>query len=352
MPIEELPSEKDLNALAPEKGSVERAQSPDILIPDFERIGRALPIPEEVIEDLNFQTLKYLQKKATQKGRCLAGTFVKNLVYGLMTERPTEDEEILSDGELALATTKSLPDYSLHIRERNKASKTKLRLRTFSSNAEGDDKGFDIDIDEQQAAGGFPFSFEGKKNIVNILPADIIRAYITLDRKDTPLIQRHFVDLCQYLSEAKVSFNAKAASPSSANMRTENMVLYIPVKEQPKASELIKEFLRTKHLGQGNVLGAIWSPDQPGLSWAAEPDFVDVQSFKNMTGLETPPSYNAMAAALALPIYLRRLSAAMEQRGDPKAAALLRAEAARVQDFANDSIKFHRNIKERPHLVF
>ncbi|MEK6853010.1 MAG: hypothetical protein AABX59_03970, partial [Nanoarchaeota archaeon] len=158
-----------------------------------------------------------------------------------------------------------------------------------------------------------------------------IRAYITLPLSQIGEIESHFIELATQLYDAKINFTAKADSPAGAAQRTENMVFYFNPSDQAKASKIITRFMSGRGIGEGHVLAAI--PDLiEGLSWALSPNQSQVGLYEQIIGArKSGASFNSFAAAMMTPIYMERLAAVHEAKGNIEAAQTFRKEAERVR---------------------
>ncbi len=164
-----------------------------------------------------------------------------------------------------------------------------------------------------------------------------VRAYLTLDPKDAPAVQKHFVDLASILYDEGIDFSGKSAGALGMDKRTDNMVFYIAGSDQVRASELIKKFMTEKGLGQGHVMAAIPSP-QDGLSWAGEPDKTQEKIWQKVSGSSQKASFNSYIASMVLPTYMDRLAAAHEKKGDYQSASQFRQEATRVRKVISEEM--------------
>lgn len=201
-----------------------------------------------------------------------------------------------------------------------------------------------LDMGDQRQSGrdGFHFNGEGRpssdflfyfgKSRANYKKSGEpeVRAYVTLKPEEMVNNQAHFVALSIRLYDAGVDFSAKAGSIFGVQQRTDNMVFYISASDQPRASQIIKDFLQEKGVGQGKMLAALASP-QEGLSWAMQPDQKGMQLWKDASGSTVDASYNVLVAIKAMPAYLDRLVLAHQKKGDQVSAQQFEQEAKRLR---------------------
>lgn len=131
--------------------------------------------------------------------------------------------------------------------------------------------------------------------------------------------------------DAGIDFTAKAASPHGVQTRTDNMVFYIAQNDQARASDMIKQFLTERGIGQGHIRAAVPS-SHDGLSWAMEPTKEAQAIWREVTGSTAKTSFNGFVATMAIPTYLDRLAEAQTRKGNRPAAQAYRQEAQRARD--------------------
>jgi hypothetical protein len=271
----------------------------------------------------------------------LGGRMISNL-YSNLVLRPEARAGGLkyADGEIQklLEVSKAMQEqFAQAVLDENKKRVTlgQKELGLAVTRASGSD-GFHFNGDTR-ASQDFLFYFskshEGwkpiPKNPDGTTPAEV-RAYITLKPGEEQNVQKHFSELALKLYNEGIDFTAKAASVFGARQRADNMVFYISPIDQARASQIIKEFLQEKQIGQGAVQAAVPSPE-PGLSWAMEPTKAQMEVWKEISGSSENGSFNVLVATMALPAYLDRLVEAHMVKGNTAEAEQFKKEAQRVR---------------------
>ncbi len=260
-------------------------------------------------------------KEPTLSGRVVDVLYGDLITRSLMIPRSRERSSQLIDASI---DSRDRAKEKIETINRERQAKG---LRTFSLTS---------DIDYSQT--GFHFHNKGPVDGYNLHfhmaerpDSPRLRAYITLSLDDIDQVADHFIDLSNTLYNAGVNFSGKVDSPAGAAERTENMVFYINDADQPKAAEIIRNFLSTNRIGEGHVLAAIPSK-QEGLSWAFEPGQAEVKLYQEITGsIKNAASFNQFASAMTIPTYLTRLANAHATNGNTLEAETFRKEAERVR---------------------
>ena len=259
----------------------------------------------------------------------LAGRITTS-VYGELVERPGYNQKDVNASEIIAAGKAGNVEFAQNVSSLNEQRKLagESVFGMELSRTAGTD-GFHFNGDA--ATGSREHNYYFNKSTTHWKNPDEpqVRAYVTVPTGEARNLQSHFVDLTTQLYDNGIDFTAKAASPSGALKRTDNMVFYISESDRPKAEAIIRDFLTQSKLGQGHVAAAEPS-DQDGLSWAPEATAEETKAYQEISGSTLPTSFNMLVATRAMPEYLSRLATAHEKRGNLQAAQTYRAEASRV----------------------
>ena len=259
----------------------------------------------------------------------LAGKMIGS-IYTELLNRPERIPKSAERAQRLIAESKAaLQDYAACLNEQT--AKRKAEEKPLFVNATTRTPGTDgFHTDGPNTTKTHVYYFDKSQQNWKNAAEPLVRAYLTLPLEQAPQIQRHFVDLATLLYDEGIDFSAKAASPAGMADRTDNMVFYVSASDQPKASELIKQFLSEKGIGKGHVLAAQPS-QQDGLSWALEPTEAQHKIWQEISGSSENASFNTLVACMAMPAYLERLARAQENGGNTTAANTYRQEATRIQ---------------------
>jgi hypothetical protein len=298
---------------------------------DYEAIAKAIPLdenkppqPDQFIQPIVTNMFSETDQ-ATLAGR-MVGSLYERLIQRI-DSKPYQDNEVLQLLEVSKQTRE---DFLKTVEAVNKKRQEKglAPLELGAHKPPGKD-GFHFNGDTR-ASQDFLFYFGKSRANYKTKNEAEVRAYLTLKPAEAIKNQSHFVELAMKLYDAGIDFSAKAGSIFGVRQRTDNMVFYITASDQQKASQIIKDFLQEKSIGQGHMLAALPSP-QEGLSWAMQPTPEEMEQWKKISGSSVDASYNILVAVKAMPAYLDRLVEAHRQKADFSAAQAFQQEAQRIR---------------------
>lgn len=302
--------------------------------PNYERIANNIPIDEKKpLKPEGIGPILGGNMFGENDHPTLAGQIIAKSIYDKLVQRLGGKPFTVESVEKVIQSGKEdLEDFKKYILELSEGSKKSSgKSLGFSVERPAGKTGFHLNGEDGNVGRDHLFYFNKTSKEYKNPQAQEIRAYLTINPAEAKNIQRHFVDLCTKLYEAGIDFTGKAASPAGLENRTDNMVLYITKSDQEKASQMIKDFLQERKIGNGYVDAATPSP-QEGLSWALEPATKDVKLWQNVSGSSEGASFNAVVATKVAPMYLRRLAEAHLRLGNQNEANIFNAEADRVEN--------------------
>lgn len=298
---------------------------------DYEAIARAIPLDENNPQKPD----QFIQPVVTNMfgdndNATLAGRMVGSLYDKLIKRTDTKPYEADEVQQLLEVSKQTREDFAKTVEAVNKKRQEQglPPLEIGVSRQAGKD-GFHFNGDTRPSQDFLFYFGKSSANYKNKGEPEV-RAYLTLKPEEAVKNQEHFVELAMRLYDAGVDFSAKAGSVFGVRQRTDNMVFYISASDQPKASQIIKDFLQEKSIGQGRMLAALPSP-QEGLSWAMQPNPEQMELWKKISGSSVDASYNVLVAVRAMPDYLDRLVEAHKKKGDLATAQIYEQEAQRLR---------------------
>ncbi|MCK9393572.1 MAG: T3SS effector HopA1 family protein [Candidatus Paceibacterota bacterium] len=295
----------------------------------YEDIASKIPIDDKNLPSKNMFSFVSGNMFSENDNQSLAGKIIAKEIYDKLVNRLGYESK-LTPQEVIQLGKKDFEDFKIYIEQLNKQERDKGNEFRFDVNRPSGVTGFHLNGEEGHVSRDHLFYFSKTANEWKDAQEQQVRAYITIDPEERENIQRHFVDLCKKLYDEGIDFSGKAASPNGLEKRTDNIVLYISLSDQAKASELIKDFLDDQGIGNGHVYAAIPSPKN-GLSWALEPSEKDIKIWQEVSGSSEPGSYNAVVAAKIAPMFLRRISEAHQKLGNQNEADAFNSEAERIE---------------------
>jgi hypothetical protein len=298
---------------------------------DYEAIAQSLPLNEDNPPKPEY----FIQPVVTNMygeddEATLAGRLISDL-YDNMVKRPdakpyTGDEVV----KLIEISKENRDAFQVNVEKVNvERQKNGLPPVEMAITRGGGKDGFHFNGDPR-ASQDFLYYFNKSKVNYKHPKEPEIRAYISIKPEERLKNQEYFVELAMRLYDAGIDFSGKAGSIFGVTQRMDNMVFYISVSDQPKASQIIKAFLQEKSIGQGKLLAALPSP-QDGLSWAMEPTKEQMEVWKKISGSSKDTSFNVFVSAMTSPAYMERVAAAHRKKGNIKDAEIFEAEAKRVR---------------------
>mgnify|MGYP000894175665 CR=1 FL=1 len=298
---------------------------------DYEAIARAIPLDENNPPNPNdfFQPI-VTNMFGDSDSATLAGRMVGSLYDKLIKRADTKPYSADEVQQLLEVSKQSREDFVKTVEAVNKKRHEQgLPPVDLGVQRQAGKDGFHFNSDDRPSQEFLFYFGKSGANYKNKSEPEV-RAYLTLKPEEAIKNQQHFVELAMRLYDAGVDFSAKAGSVFGVRKRTDNMVFYISASDQPKASQIIKDFLQEKSIGQGHMLAALPSP-QEGLSWAMQPNSEQMELWKKISGSSVDASYNVLVAVRAMPDYLDRLVEAHKKKGDIATAQIYEQEAQRLR---------------------